>query len=251
MLVSQCRLEDKWFRRIEKLQSQPAFSGTSLQQRRKQVLQCPRPLTQDRTDTLLAASLLPFQSALDLPDAAKQVCRARNVFAQSVFCIPRESGNTWYRFLFAMLNPVVLFLLEVQLEASGDLVNSLDLTSIDDSWFHNPQFLWTFKLGAFASGEVFAEVDVENIGVVMSSVFTAGQTLSSHGILQPLSHILEAQVAEQSRETKESKQPVANPTSLVDKVSQKYPWVKSLDAVQASQTKRCHHLMILYWLLFF
>ena len=239
MLISQCRLAAGEIQRLQAMVQDSKLTVTDVARKRACALQCPAPLSQQESEECVERTLIDRTSSDDMPPMARRICQMRGHFVQAVFCIQHPDAARFYRFLFAMLNPVKLFLLELcDLEcAQPTLVHSA--ACLDEQWRHAVPWQWSVLPGCFASSEVFLVPDNVEIGVFMHSWFASEGRLCSRDVLQPLDLILDAAASEkgaQERVPKPAREP-APPEPDADLAAQ-YPWLRGFTAATASKRKR-------------
>ena len=179
MLISNCKLDKTELLRVHTLAAEERFADKAVQKLRQESLICPKPWTEAAMQLSIAASLLPPPSLDSVPPSAKQICRARDTFSEAVFFVPMPGGAKWFRFLFAMLNPVALFLMEVTEEGSPHASPSTARDVSEGLRNADVQWSWVFLTGSFMSASVFQGVELKDVGVVMRSKFLSSRHLDT------------------------------------------------------------------------
>ena len=102
--ISSCRLTAADVQRLDELRQAKAHNVSHTRDARAKVLQCPRPVCDEQSRRHLELSELNAPRDPEIPALARDICRMRDLFREAVFLV----DGRWYRFLFAMLNPVQL-----------------------------------------------------------------------------------------------------------------------------------------------
>ncbi|CAE7317842.1 unnamed protein product [Symbiodinium sp. CCMP2592] len=196
MLISQCRLSTSEQCRLQSMIDDSKLTEKSVEKLRAKSLQCPPPVPDQDLDSCLGHSQLRRDRPTEMPATARRICQMRDHFAQSVFLVEHPQGSRFYRFLFAMLNPVRLFLLDLgDLECPVPAVTS-GPPCFNQQWQASVPWQWSFLPGRFSSAEVFDVSPNVQIGVFLHSWFSSEGSLCSRDVLQPLDLILDAAASE-------------------------------------------------------
>ncbi|CAE7712127.1 unnamed protein product [Symbiodinium sp. CCMP2592] len=240
MLISQCRLSTSEQCRLQSMIDDSKLTEKSVEKLRAKSLQCPPPVPDQDLDSCLGHSQLRRDRPTEMPATARRICQMRDHFAQSVFLVEHPQGSRFYRFLFAMLNPVRLFLLDLgDLECPVPAVTS-GPPCFNQQWQASVPWQWSFLPGRFSSAEVFDVSPNVQIGVFLHSWFSSEGSLCSRDVLQPLDLILDA-AASEKKVAKERSEPsrksvVAEPDA---ELTAQYPWLRTfVGTAAASKRKR-------------
>ena len=239
MLISQCCLNTSEQCRLQSMIDDSKLTDKGVEKLRAKSLQCPPPVLDQDMEVCLGHSLLSRPVALEMPATARRICQMRDHFAQSVFCVEHPQGARFYRFLFAMLNPVRLFLLNLSdLQCLEPAVTSGPL-SLNQQWQASVPWQWSFLPGRFSSAEVFDVAANVEIGVFLHSWFSSECRLCSRDVLQPLNLILDAAASEKKVAKERSEQPrksaQAEPNA---ELTAQYPWLRSFVGTASSNKSR-------------
>ena len=152
--------------------------------------------------------------------------------------MPTAEGAKWYRFLFAMLSPMMLFLSEVVPDALPSAAASEAVGVLQGLRDADVQWSWKYVRGKFVSASVFDAAAVGDLGVVLRSSFASSRCLHSYDILQPLEAILSHLQAELAPESSANKGTAEKTAATPPDVLKQYPWLSATTGTGPAQSKK-------------
>eukprot|EP00971_Amphidinium_carterae_P339901 6477967-Amphidinium_carterae.1 len=158
------------------------FEGNaSIKELQRRAFLCPDQLSQERFMELQTRSQLLVQQREPLSQTCMDVCRNREVFKDAVFVITRDSEeDEYFKFVTAFMRPftlVVLPLTALDVEFPRGARLRADM---DTSVAVEPTLVWSYDIQNTCVADVFAEVPLDNVQVIMPTTHKTQSMLVSY-----------------------------------------------------------------------